>query len=316
VAVLSRIAESLYWVGRYVERAEDTARILDVHLHHILEDPTVGEEARCRMLLGVMGASPPPGDLDAARLVEILGFAPSDACSIVGALTAARENARGAREVLSSEMWECLNGTYNSLSSQRRITAEIGPHAFFQFVKDRAAMMSGLADSTMTRDDGWRFLVLGRSLERVDMTARLLLAGFGEPSASPEWVTTLRSCSAHEAFLRTYRRGVESALVAEFLLLDRLFPRSAFCAIGVAERCLAELGPSGGRAGTEDEARRILGRARNELEFAGVRELLSDLPAHLRALQTACAEAGDAVARRFFRQSAPVEWQRERATRP
>lgn len=173
----------------------------------------------------------------------------------------------------------------------------------------------GRADSTMARDDGWRFLVLGRSLERVDMTARLLLAGFCDPSGSPDWVTTLRSCSAHEAFLRTYKRGVDSSLVAEFLLLDRLFPRSAFHALGVAERCLAELVPSAGRAGQEDEARRILGRARNELEFAGVRELLADVPSYLTSLQSVCADAGAAVARRFFQQTASVEWRRERVSR-
>jgi uncharacterized alpha-E superfamily protein len=309
--VLSRIAESLYWVGRYVERAEDTARILDVHVHRILEDPTVEEEAECRALLGVMGVPVPDGDLDAARVVQILAFDASDACAIVGSLMAARENARGAREALSSEMWECLNATYNALGSQVRAAAGAGPHGFFQFVKERAAIMAGLAESTMPRDDGWRFLVLGRSLERVDMTARLVFTAFGHPDASPDWVTTLRSCAAHEAFLRTYRRGVDSSSAAEFLLLDRLFPRSAFYAIGDAERCLAELGPSAGRSGTEDEARRILGRARNELEFAHVSELLADLPTHLQALQKACAQAGEAVARRFFRHTAAVEWQRE-----
>ena len=314
--MLSRIAESLYWVGRYVERADDTARILDVHVHHILEDPTVDEEARCRMLLGVMGATAPSGELDAARVVEILGYDAANACSIVGALSAARENARGAREILSSEMWECLNATYVALPARRDRANELGPHGFFQFVKERAAMMAGLADSTMTRDDGWRFLVLGRSLERVDMTARLLLAGFGEASGSEEWVTTLRSCSAHEAFLRTYRKAVDASLVAEFLLLDRLFPRSAFYALGVAERCLAELGPSTGRAGQEDEARRFLGRARNDLEFTSLREVLADLRTHLRDLQSACADAGNAVARRFFRQSEPVEWHLEHVSRP
>jgi len=314
--VLSRIAESLYWVGRYVERAEDTARILDVHVHHILEDPTVSEETACRVLLGVMGTKPPEGLLDTQRVVELLGFNASDACSIVGSLSAARENARGAREVLSTEMWECLNATWVALPGQRSTAAELGPHAFFQFVKERAAMLAGLGDSTMARDDGWRFLVLGRCLERVDMTARLLLAGFCDPSGSPNWVTTLRSCSAHEAFLRTYKRGVDSSLVAEFLLLDRLFPRSAFFALGLAERRLAELGPITGRAGQEDEARRILGRARNELEFASVRELMADVPSHLRSLQAACAEAGAAVARRFFEQTAPVEWRRERVSKP
>jgi len=314
--VLSRIAESLYWVGRYVERAEDTARILDVHVHRTLEDPSVEEDAACRGLLAVMGVAAPEAPMDSADLLEILAFDSVSTTSIAGSLVAARENARSARDSISSEMWECLNATYNALPGVVARVSSGSPHAFFTYVKERAAILAGLADSTMSRDDGWLFLVLGRSLERVDMTARLLLAGFGEASGSEEWVTTLRSCSAHEAFLRTYRKAVDASLVAEFLLLDRLFPRSAFYALGVAERCLAELGPSTGRAGQEDEARRFLGRARNDLEFTSLREVLADLRSHLRDLQTACAEAGNAVARRFFRHSEPVEWHLEHVSRP
>ena len=312
--MLSRIAESLYWVGRYVERAEDTARILDVHVHRSLEDPSVEEDAACRGLLAVMGLTPPAETLDTGRLIDVLGFDGASTTSIAGALIAARENARSARDSISSEMWECLNATYNALPAVVGRVGSGSPHAFFAYVKERAAILAGLADSSMSRDDGWRFLVLGRSLERVDMTARLLTASFGDSAgaAGPsEWVTTLRSCSAHEAFLRTYRRGIEPDLVAEFLLLDRLVPRSAVHALGQAEECLAELKPGAGRAGLDDDARRILGRARTELEFRRVHELVADLPSYLRSLQAACSEAGDAVAERFFRQSAPLEWSLE-----
>jgi uncharacterized alpha-E superfamily protein len=311
--MLSRIAESLFWVGRYAERAEDIARILDVHLHHILEDPWVDEGVACRALLGIMGIPSPSGTLDARRVIDILAFDPADACSIVGSLTAARDNARGARDAISSEMWECLNATYHALPAQTLPDAGPGPHRFFRFVKERAAILAGLANSTMSRDDGWRFLVLGRSLERVDMTTRLLLATISGGSGSTEWVTTLRSCSAYEAFLRTYRSPVEASSVVEFLLLDRLFPRSAFHALLLAQQCLSELGPTAGRSGTEDEARRILGLARTELEFRRVDEIVADLPVHLQRLQLACAEAGSAVGRRFFRQTAAIEWTLEGA---
>lgn len=311
--MLSRIAESLYWVGRYVERAEDTARILDVHVHRGLEDPSVEEDAACRGLLAVMGVTAPADPVDTSQLIDMLGFDSGSPASIAGALVAARENARSARDSISSEMWECLNATYNALPGVIARVTGGSPHAFFAYVKERAAILAGLADSTMSRDDGWRFLVLGRSLERVDMTARLLSASFGDAAGPSEWVTTLRCCSAHEAFLRTYRRRVEPDLVAEFLLLDRLFPRSAFHALGQAEECLAELQPGAGRAGLDDEARRILGRARTELEFRRVHELVADLPSYLRSLQQACSEAGDAVAGRFFRQSAPQEWTLEGA---
>jgi uncharacterized alpha-E superfamily protein len=306
--MLSRIAESLYWMGRYVERAEDTARILDVHVHRRLEDPSVEEEAACRALLGVMGVKPDEGGCNADNMLATLAFRSPDTTSIAGALSAARENARGARDAISSEMWECLNATHNALPAMVARAEAIGPHAMFSYVKERAAILSGLADSTMSRDDGWRFLVLGRSLERVDMTARMLSAGLQDAEEAGDWVATLRCCSAHEAFLRTYRRAVTADLVTEFLLLDRLFPRSAIHSLGVAENCLAELQPNAGRAGLDDEALRIVGRARSDLEFRRLQDLVADLPGHLRSLQTACHEAGDAVARRFFRQAAPLEW--------
>jgi uncharacterized alpha-E superfamily protein len=307
--VLSRIAESLYWVGRYAERAEQTARILDVHVHHLLEDPAVEEDAACRTLLSVMGTARPALDQRCTvnTVIHLLANDPSNSSSIVGSLTAAREGARGAREAISSEMWECLNATWNALPGQVS-TGSYGSHQLFTWVKGRTAMLAGLADSTMSHDDGWRFLTLGRQLERIDMTARLLSARFADSSTSPEWVTTLRCCSAHEAYLRTYRRAVDASLVAEFLLLDRLFPRSVFAALLEAERVLADLDPQQGRAGLDDEARRILGRARTDLEFRRVDELLTDLPSHLRALQHACAAANDAVGRRYFRQAAVVGW--------
>ncbi|MDQ1403641.1 MAG: hypothetical protein QOG03_1957, partial [Actinomycetota bacterium] len=179
-------------------------------------------------------------------------------------------------------------------------------HSFFGWVKERSAMLSGLAESTMSHDDGWRFLVLGRSLERVDMTARLLSAHYGDAWGHSGWVTTLRCCSAYEAYLRTYQRAVDASLAAEFLVLDRLYPRSVFHALRTAEVCLAELAPSTGRAGSDDEARRRLGQARTELEFRSVGELLSDLPGHLFRLQQHCFDAGSAIGARYFRARKPM----------
>jgi uncharacterized alpha-E superfamily protein len=305
--MLSRIAESLFWIGRYVERAEGTARILDVQFHRLLEDPWIDEEAACRNLLRVMGALE-VGELDALHVCELLAYDATNPSSIVGALTAARDNARGAREAISSEMWECLNATWYSLPEHVSGARHAGPHQLFRIVKERVAIIGGLANSTLSRDDGWRFMVLGASLERVDMTARLLSARWGDTAGSPGWVTTLRCCSAHEAYLRTYRRAVDASLAAEFLLLDRLFPRSVFMALSTAEACLADLDPGATRTGLDGEARRMLGRARTALEFGSTDELLSDLPRHLAMVQRACHDASSAVAARYFRQTAPIEW--------
>jgi uncharacterized alpha-E superfamily protein len=306
--VLSRIAESLYWVGRYTERAEDTARILDVHYHLLLEDRWVDEAAACTALLEVMGVDTGlAGECDSDAVTRILAFDGDYHGSIVSSMAAAWRNARGAREAISSEMWECLNATHEALRS-RAAPQEQGPYEFFRWVKERAAMFAGLAGSTMSRDDGWRFLLLGRSLERVDMTARLLSARYGESWGQAGWVTTLRCCSAYEAYLRTYQRAVDVSLAAEFLVLDRLFPRSVFAALSTAEDCLAELDPSFGRAGLDDPARRSLGQARTELEFCSVDDLIADLPGRLYRLQQHCFEAGSAIAARYFREAAPLEW--------
>lgn len=305
--MLSRIAEALFWIGRYVERAEDTARILDVQIHNLVEGPAADEASACLTLLRVMGVPAPPGELDARRVTFLLAFDDGVASSIVASLRAARESARSVREAISTELWEAINATWNAVPARQATSGVSSPHPFFQFVKERAATIAGLTDTTMSRDDGWRFLVLGRSIERADMTSRLLSAQLAAGSA-PQWVTSLRSCSAHEAFLRTYKRGVEPELVVEFLLRDRLFPRSVFHALSTAEACLDELEPDRARSGAVDACRLILGRARTDLEFSVPEHLLADLGDHLARLQHACSDASRAVADRYFRHERALAW--------
>jgi len=308
--MLSRIAESLFWLGRYLERAEDTARLLDAHLSHLLEVTATDEMTMCSSLLEVMECEiPAHGQVDAAFVTRSLAFDAENPNSIVGSLRAARAAARGAREAISSEMWECLNGTYNELPDQERSSGVFGPSLFFRWVRNQTAVMAGLTESTMSRDDGYRFLVLGRSLERVDMTARMLMLRYSSGATSADWVTTLRCCSAHEAYLRTYRRAVDGSLVLEFLLLDRLFPRSVFHSLSLAERMLAELDPHPDRSGISDAGRRLIGRARTELEFRQIEEILDDLAEHLEAVETITSEVSNAVGDRFFRHQTHAPWQ-------
>src|SRR6266545_662479 len=300
--MLARNAESLYWIGRYVERADDTARILDVGVHQLLEDATVDADRASRTLLGVLGIDAPPGvNLDVWSLTELVAYATINSSSICSSLTAARENDRGAREVVSSEMWECLNATYNAMAEQQRYAGLVGPHDFLSYVEDRAAMFAGLADSTMSRDDGWRFLVLGRSVERVDMIVRMLMSRVGDKPTSPGWVTVLRSAGAHDTYLRTYRGALDASRVVQFLLMDRLFPRSVFHALSKAESCLEELerGPSA-RIGASAEASRLLGKARSDLEFLRPADLLDDLIGRLQGLQTTVRDVGEALSRQYF----------------
>jgi uncharacterized alpha-E superfamily protein len=308
--VLSRIAESLYWIGRYVERAEDTARILDVHLQRMLADPWTQEDSACRSLLAVMGMPTADGPFTSAQIVGLLGLDDRNPSSVVGALAAARENARGSRETVSSEMWECLNSTWHGLPNARRRVEQQGVHTFFRWVRERCAVMAGLTDATMSRDEGWLFLVLGRSVERVDMTARLLRTHERAGGSIPSWMTLLRSSGAWETFLRTYRGALDDRHAAEFLLLDRLFPRSVFAALSTAEGCLSDLEPDPGRAGVATDAQRIVGRARTNLEFRGADELIGEMSSVLASLEKTCSQVNEAVSRRYFRQTSAVNWVR------
>jgi uncharacterized alpha-E superfamily protein len=170
-------------------------------------------------------------------------------------------------------------------------------------------MFAGLADSTLSRDDGYRFMVLGRAIERVDMTVRLLLSRVGDSASSPAWVTLLRSAGAHDTYLRTYRGVLDAGRVVEFMLLDRLFPRSIFYSLRLAEHSIDELlNRPHNRLGATVEAQRLLGRARSELEFLQPGVLLEELEQRLAGLQQTCHDVGEALALQFFYSAPWVAW--------
>ena len=314
--MLSRIAESLFWLGRYVERADDTGRILDAFMHRLLDEPTSDEEAACRTLFAILGVTPPAdedGVCDAQTVLDLLGFDAANPSSVAGAWQAAHENARGVREVISTETWECLNATRHALPAQRRAAGRVGPHAYLRYVRERAALFSGLADSTMSRDDGWMFLTLGRSLERVDMTARLLSVRVLASQYAPEWATLLHAAGGHEPYRRTEGWGSDPESAARFLLLEPSFPRSIMHALTTAEQCLGELAapPAGVRSRVQvlaPTARRVIGRMRTMLEYLDAASLVRQLPAVLKELQEACVTASRQIADEYFQYGAPVVW--------
>jgi uncharacterized alpha-E superfamily protein len=304
--MLSRIAESLFWIGRYVERADGTARLLDVHLQLLLEDPWVEEDAACRSLLKVIGSNTEfEGPIDRKTLMNLLTVDRNEPSSIASSLGAARENARRVREIVSTELWECLNTTRSRMP--RKVAIERS-HDFFGWVRERTALAIGIVESSTSRDEAWTFFTLGRSLERVDMTARLLATSELTAASGPSWTTILRSCGAYEAYLRTYR-GVPSATnAAEFLLLDRIFPRSVIFAISRAEKCLADLAPTTARVGVTDDAQRVLGQLRTSLEYRSAPAILSNLTNEMIALQDGINEVSDSIRYRYFPANVLPTW--------
>jgi uncharacterized alpha-E superfamily protein len=325
--LLSRIAESLFWLGRYVERADDTARVLDAVMHRLLDDPGTDEEAACRTLFAVLGVPVPEseaGGCDAGTVLAALGFDAGNPSSVAGAWQAAYDNARGVREVISTESWECLNATRLALPAQRRQAGRVGPHAYLRYVRERAALFAGLADSTMSRDDGWLFLTLGQSLERVDMTARLLSVKVLASPYAPDWATLLRAAGADEPYRRTEGWDSDPQSAARFLVLEPRFPRSIMHALATTEQCLTDLagalaatGPSRrpGRSQTQvllPSARRTIGRMRTVLEYLDADNLVAQLPTVLKDLQEACLLASRQIADRYFQYGTPVVWLRGR----
>ncbi|KQM13499.1 hypothetical protein ASF83_17310 [Plantibacter sp. Leaf171] len=304
--MLSRIAESLFWIGRYIERSDGTARILDVHLQLLLEDPWIDEDTACRSLLSVMG-SDAPADQELTRqdVLAQLAVDRTHPASIAYSLGAARENARRAREIVSTELWECLNTTRARMP--RRVASD-KVHEFFGWVRERSALAVGIVDSATSRDDAWRFFTLGRSLERADMTARLLATRSLTEASGPSWTTILRSCGAYEAYLRTYRGMPSAKNAAEFLLLDQLFPRSVMFSISRAEECMRDLEPRRGRVGTVDSAQRLLGQIRSDLEYRPIQDTLGDLPGRMDAVQNVTSQVSEAIRERYFPTHAVPAW--------
>jgi uncharacterized alpha-E superfamily protein len=294
--MLSRIAESLFWIGRYLERADDTARLLDVQLQVLVEDPGVDEGPWSARLLDVMGVPDDVHEFTKTRVLDLLAYDSTSGHSIAFAVDRARENARGTRETLSTEMWAAINTLWQGMAVARLQR----PPEFFGWVQGRAALIAGVADSTMTRDEGWQFFELGRRIERVDMTARLLASAALSSGAQLAWPTTLRGCGAYEAFLRAYRGMEADTEAVEFLLLDRWFPRSIAFSLLRAERALSDMEVRGQRAGFGDEARRLLGRARSELEYRPLADIIENLPGEMETLQQTCADASEAISARYF----------------
>ena len=301
--MLSRIADAMFWIGRYIERADQTARILDVNVQAINQDSGDAVEERCREVYGIFGMpAPQDGSIGLQRLLDSLAVDRGSPSSVAGSLQAARENARGAREVLSTEVWESLNATTlgmpTALASSRM-------HGFFQWAKDRCAVVNGLVDASMTRDEAWQFWQLGRIIERIDMVARILQAHDLEDTSDAATVVLLRTCSAHEAYIRSYRGQVDSSDAIRFLLQDSFFPRSIVHCLEQLDRALDTLAKMHGHAfdriGTEDPARRIAGRALASLHYRTLEDIIGDFDEEMEQVQVITHALTRSISGSYFR---------------
>jgi uncharacterized alpha-E superfamily protein len=321
--MLSRIAENLYWIGRYVERAENTARLLDVNYYAIVEAAVV-PRARGAATKSIVTEQWAPlltmtGDEQAFRahferadgrtVPEWLAFHARNSSSIRSSLARARENARTLRDRISLEMWEALNRAYLQLCfDTEQVLEQDRLHEYCVAAREMSHLFFGIAQATLPRDLGWYFLAAGQHLERADNLLRLLQvryrhAGVREAVArgleNHRGMALLKSVSAYEAFRKRYRTTLEPRLIAEFLLLDPSFPRSVrynCAALSEVLQAIARLNP-----GTSDEPTRQAGWLAARIEYMpGVGQIVDTGRPSLEDLLRALADISDAASAAYF----------------
>lgn len=321
--MLSRTADNLYWMARYTERAENTARLLDVNLQTSLL-PQSGRQAEqgWRALLGISELESAyfqrHAQLNARDLLHFMVQDRSNMSSIASCLGAARENARAVRGVLTTEVWETLNTTWLELQVHiDRSTALRDPGQFFEWVKHRSHLSRGTTIGTMLKDEAFHFIRMGTHLERADNTARILDVKFhgaqGQGSGSSQsqsqgqsleqappdfyyWAALLRSVSAFEIYRRVYRDVITPERVAELLILRADMPRSLLACVEEVEANLIAV-----RNEMSADTERYAGRLLADLQFARIDEILAGgLHAFLTRFLEKIYELGNRISRDFL----------------
>jgi uncharacterized alpha-E superfamily protein len=325
--MLSRVANSLFWMSRYIERAENVARIVDVNLQLLLDLRNMDAERLTQHWLPILQTT---GDEEPffvlhkkatdQSVTEFLVFQPENPNSIFSSICQARENARMVRDQISLELWEELNRLYWFVRTpSARQAWQESPTEFFQQIKSSSLHLIGLTYSTLIRNEGWWFTQAGKFIERADKTSRILdlrsqmLPAKGAPAAANQtdalgWNAILRSCSAADAYKSIHGGDLQPRLVAEFLLLNEDFPRSVRFCVGQLDDALRSIsGVAHGRFC--NNAEKLAGRLVAELQFSTIDDVFDQgLHLYLDLLQTKLNNIGAALFEAYiFQQSNNVE---------
>lgn len=301
--MLSRVADHLYWMSRYLERAEHTSRVMAVMLESMVEQTSEDAEAAWRRAIAALsGAKFASQATDAFGIAHALAFENLNPSSLLTSLQLARDNARQVREQISTEMWSHLNQLYLRLSPTD-LRGDFGdnPALIFRDTLGALHTFEGIAYSTMRHGEGWYFIQLGRYIERAQLISRLvdLHVGSGSrafPSARyTDWVGLLKSCTAFEAYCKVYTADIRPEQIAEFLLLDPEFPHSVRFAVESMREALARVAvgaPPARRAACD----RLAGRLKANVDYGRIDELMGgDIAVFLAAITMQCEQIHDAV---------------------
>jgi uncharacterized alpha-E superfamily protein len=311
--LLSRVADSLYWMSRYLERAEHTTRLLDVNLNLMLDESAASADRRWQRVLLALGN---PKDIhwtgDPYALTHELTFDTSHKGSILSCIIAARENSRHVREQISTEQWHRLNSLYLEVTRPR---PESNGHAllssteqqteFLQRVMEAVHQFQGVTDSTMSHGEGWQFIQVGRYIERASATA-MLIEAYHKDLWTPhdplpdkneylDWMGLLRSATAFEAYCKVYTADLTPERILEFLLLDEQFPHSLRFSIDGLQNALEAIQRESGKQRTA-QLSRLAGRLQASLSFSRVDDILDqDVIAYLRGIQAQCRQIHETI---------------------
>lgn len=316
--MLSRVAESVYWMSRYVERAENVARFIEVNFQLTLDSPFI-EEKQWEPLVNTSGDheafASRYGAATQANVLRFLITDPQNPNSILACVRAARENARTVREIISSEMWLHLNKFYLMINAAAANPQCLdSPQELLNEVRLASHLFIGITDSTMTHGEAWHFLRLGRMLERADKTSRILdvkyyillrsVEDVGTPIDDIQWAAVLRSASAFEMYRKRHGR-ISPRGVVEFLMFDREFPRAIHFCLWSARESLHAISLTPLET-FRSPPEKLLGQLCSELNFAGVDEIIAaGLHEYLDELQTKMNQLGLGIHDLFFALKTP-----------
>jgi len=320
--MLSRVAESLYWIGRYIERADNIARLLDVNLHILTDFRDLNDSRLVEHWEPIIRSTgdwelfqQEYGEATSRSATDFLTFSTSNPNSIMSCLISARQNARVIRDQIPSELFEAINDAYLALKGK---TAEqvwySGPYQFYQEIKDFSHLFQGLCESILVRGPGYHYMDMGKFLERADKASRILdikyhillpsIRDVGGVIDTAQWTAVLRSCSAFEAYHRMYASTVEPSMVAEFLIFSDSFPRAIRFAVDRVGWSLRHLSEAQRDKRFANEAERCCGKLFGDLTYLSVSEVFDQgLHEFLDYLQIRLNQLGDSVAESFFQKS-------------
>ena len=313
--MLSRVANSIYWMTRYIERAENIARFITVNLHLTLDFPAEASRQWQPIIMAtgdhLLFEERYGNDYSAENVIHFLALDQAYANSIISSLKAARENARSVREIISSEMWEQVNRSYLELKDPDAAdSASRNPHKFFKIITMRGHMFTGLLYATMSHGEAFQFALTGLLLERADKTSRILdvkyfilLPRAGEvntPYDSIQWAAVLKSASALEMYRKRFHR-ITPKQVCDFLIFDTEFPRSIRYCLKKGEQALHKI--SGAPVGAvSNPAEKSLGRLCADLDYSDIDEVIAmGMHEYLDSLQTKVNTVGNHIHEAFFK---------------